>query len=123
MLEKIIEALKTADDVETLNNAKEINIKVIDGNSIEIEAEFCDEEKAVQKTDCECENHCQDCECETKNVTRTDVIEKITELVVMMQELERSEGIGTIELRTLNDAVFEGSMLTNLDFYVQILRR
>lgn len=114
MLEKIIEALKTADDVETLNNAKEINIKVIDGNSIEIEAEFCDEEKAVQKTDCE---------CETKNVTRTDVIEKITELVVMMQELERSEGIGTIELRTLNDAVFEGSMLTNLDFYVQILRR
>lgn len=137
MLEKIIEALKTADDVETLDNAKEINIKVIDGNSVEIEAEFCDEEEAMKEADCECENHCQDCECKDNEISLMDIIGEAAKVFSVEKSKVNiahniSEIVTTLEYMTnvddeyleeLNDAIEGTSDTLGMKYTVKIVRR
>lgn len=127
MIEKIINALKSVEDFEELKNAKEISIKVIDENAVEIEAELCDEERIVIK------DYNEDTKMNkvTQQPFNTDKLfrqlidmDKISRgATEIIETLEEAEYLDEHSIESFNDALEVASDITEKKYYIKIVKR
>lgn len=117
MKKRIIEAINVIGDVEELNNAKEINIKIHDGETIEVEV------NSDEPAECVCGKREKFDLFEALDmagkIQNAGIMSAISDIVYQLEELGN---INDAVIDSLNEAIEGTSKYMNLKYAVKILK-